>query len=676
MSTPGRARKPSHVLAIAPFRRLWTAMSVGGLGDWLALITLTALAGTLTQGDGYPTQSLVIGGVFLAKLLPAVLLGPLAGLLVSKVDWRLAMAAADAVRFVVVLLALIIGGHQWLILAMFLIECASLVWGAGRDAAVSGLVPADRRADAERVGLLAWYAMAPLAAFLFALVAGLVNVITAIVPGFGLGAGKIMIVVAGICYLATAALVFTLDLRNAGGAPKPSVLTQLADGWRLATANRAVKRLYVGMIGVFAAVSVVVAVGRAYVGVLGGGDAGYATVFCAVFVGAAVGSFFGLRWLKELSRRRFFGLSIIMAGLTVAAIGLIHNLVLVAVLTFVSGVFAGIAWIIGFTTIEAESEGRRPVDFLHAAARVVFLGVVAVAALVGGFFGEHELAVNGLAYTFDGANLVLLVGAVAAVVIGVLSLRRLDDRPEVPLRVDLLAALRGERLAPEPPEEAPGMFIAFEGGEGSGKTTQSRLLAIWLRDQGFDVVQTREPGSTKVGMRLRAILLDSTHQGLSAHAETLLYAADRAEHVEKVIRPALERGSMVVCDRYVDSSLAYQGAGRVLGADEVAQVNQWATGGLVPHLTVLVDVPPSVGLRRHAHPADRIESEPLDFHERVRSEFRALAARDPERYFVVDGTLSQPEVSRLIQDRVREVLPDPVPRETEASTGTMPAIRD
>ncbi|WP_061290948.1 dTMP kinase [Herbidospora cretacea] len=676
MSTPGRARKPSHVLTIAPFRRLWTAMSVGGLGDWLVLITLTALAGTITQGEGYPRQSLAIGAVFLAKLLPAVLLGPLAGLLVSKVDWRLAMAAADAVRFVVILLALVIGGYQWLVLAMFLIECASLVWNAGRDAAVSGLVPAERRADAERVGLLAWYAMAPVAALLFALVAGLVNVLTAIAPGFGGAGGKIMIVVAGLSYLATAALVFTLDLRNAGGAPKPSVLTQLSAGWRLATANSAVKRLYIGMIGVFAAVSVVVAVGRAYVDVLRAGEAGYASLFCAVFVGAALGSYFGLRWLKELSRKRFFALAIILAGLTLAGIALIHNLVIVVVLTFVAGVFAGVAWIIGFTMVEVEAEGRPPVDFLHAVSRVVFLGVVAVAALVGGFFGDHQLTVNGLTYGFNGANLVLLAAAVAAVAIGVVSLRRMDDRPEVPLRVDVVAALRGEPFGAEPPAEVPGMFIAFEGGEGSGKTTQSRLLAIWLRDQGFDVVQTREPGSTKVGMRLRAILLDSAHQGLSAHAETLLYAADRAEHVEKVIRPALTRGSMVVCDRYVDSSLAYQGAGRVLGADEVAQVNAWATGGLVPHLTVLVDVPPSVGLRRHAHPADRIESEPLDFHERVRKEFRALAARDPERYFVVDGTLTQPEVSRLIQDRVREVLPDPVPLETEANTGTMPAIKD
>jgi len=179
-----------------------------------------------------------------------------------------------------------------------------------------------------------------------------------------------------------------------------------------------------------------------------------------------------------------------------------------------------------------------------------------------------------------------------------------------------------------------------------------------------------------VGMRLRAILLDAVHQGLSARSEALLYAADRAEHVEKVIRPALYRGAMVISDRYVDSSLAYQGAGRALDIEDVKRINGWATGGLVPDLTVLIDTPPSVGLARLGGAADRIESEPLEFHERVRREFRVLAAAEPARYLVLDGTLPQEQISSLIYDRVREIMPDPVPQESEDVTGTMPAIRD
>ncbi|MFC7103020.1 dTMP kinase [Nonomuraea rubra] len=286
------------------------------------------------------------------------------------------------------------------------------------------------------------------------------------------------------------------------------------------------------------------------------------------------------------------------------------------------------------------------------------------------------LELGEFSYRFDGTNLVLVIGGALAVGVGVLALRHMDDRKGVSLAADLIAAVRGERFPTEAAEHVPGLFVAFEGGEGSGKTTQSRLVAIWLRDQGFDVVQTREPGSTKIGMRLRAILLDAAERGLSARSEALLYAADRAEHVEKVIRPALYRGSLVVTDRYVDSSLAYQGAGRALDPKDVSKINAWATGGLVPHLTVLIDTPPEVGLTRLGGAADRIESEPLEFHERVRKEFRALAAAAPERYLVVDGTLPQDVITRQIQDRIREILPDPVPRESEDITGTMPAIRD
>ena len=179
-----------------------------------------------------------------------------------------------------------------------------------------------------------------------------------------------------------------------------------------------------------------------------------------------------------------------------------------------------------------------------------------------------------------------------------------------------------------------------------------------------------------MGMRLRVILLDKETTGLSSRAETLLYAADRAQHVAEVIRPALQRGAIVVTDRYVDSSLAYQGAGRELKVKEIAEVNRWATGGLTPDLTIILDVPSEVGLGRFASPADRIESEPREFHERVRRGFRALAEAEPHRYLVIDGTQPQQEISRQIHDRVRAILPDPVPATAEAVTSTMPVISD
>jgi dTMP kinase len=172
------------------------------------------------------------------------------------------------------------------------------------------------------------------------------------------------------------------------------------------------------------------------------------------------------------------------------------------------------------------------------------------------------------------------------------------------------------------------------------------------------------------------LLLDRESTGLSSRAETLLYAADRAQHVSEVITPALDRGAIVVTDRYVDSSLAYQGAGRELLVEDIAEVNRWATGSLIPDLTIILDVPAEIGLGRFASPADRIESEPREFHERVRQGFRRLAESEPHRYLVVDATQSQPDISRKIHDRVRSILPDPIPAGAEAITSTMPAITD
>lgn len=168
---------------------------------------------------------------------------------------------------------------------------------------------------------------------------------------------------------------------------------------------------------------------------------------------------------------------------------------------------------------------------------------------------------------------------------------------------------------------------------------------------------TREPGATPVGKRLRSILLDVSSAGLSHRAEALLYAADRAEHVDTVVRPALERGAVVVSDRYIDSSVAYQGAGRDLSPTEIARINRWATNGLVPHLTVLLDVAPEAARERFTEAPDRLESEPAEFHARVRSGFLTLAAADPGRYLVVDAGQEPEAVTTVVRHRLDQVLP-------------------
>jgi len=200
-----------------------------------------------------------------------------------------------------------------------------------------------------------------------------------------------------------------------------------------------------------------------------------------------------------------------------------------------------------------------------------------------------------------------------------------------------------------------GLFVCFEGGEGTGKSTQSRLLKESLETAGHTVLLTFEPGDTEVGKALRQIVLDPATGELSHRTEVLLYAADKAEHVDTVVLPALARGEVVITDRYVDSALAYQGAGRDLVVAEVEHVNRWATADLRPHLTVVLDLEPQTGLGRFEE-RDRIEGQSLEFHQRVRQGFLDLAAADPDHYLVLDARAPIDELADAIRARVGELL--------------------
>lgn len=195
-----------------------------------------------------------------------------------------------------------------------------------------------------------------------------------------------------------------------------------------------------------------------------------------------------------------------------------------------------------------------------------------------------------------------------------------------------------------------GLFIAFEGGDGAGKSTQVRRLAQWLRETGREVVVTRQPGGTGLGVHIRELLLHGEH--VSPRAEALLFAADKAHHVDTVVRPALARGAIVLTDRYTDSAVAYQGAGRDLGAGDVARLQDWAVGGLVPDLTVVLDVDVAEARRRSSAAPDRLESEGDGFHEAIRRHFLTIAAAHPQRYLVVDSAAPADEVAAAVRTRV------------------------
>lgn len=205
---------------------------------------------------------------------------------------------------------------------------------------------------------------------------------------------------------------------------------------------------------------------------------------------------------------------------------------------------------------------------------------------------------------------------------------------------------------------AEGIFIVFEGGDGVGKSTQARKLADWVASKGREVVLTFEPGDTPIGAKLRGLVLDPAWGDVAPRAEALMYAADKAQHVHEVVLPALQRGAVVISDRYVDSMLAYQGAGRVLEPDRVEQMARWATQDLLPDLTVLLDLDPDRGLATIAE-KDRLEGAGADLHTRARQFFLDLAARDPEHYLVLPARTGIKYLAQQIRDRVAPLLSDP-----------------
>ena len=653
------AREPG-VLSIKPFRRLWIALSLSSLGDWLSIVALTALAPSLASG-GAVAKGSAVSGVWVATLLPALLFGPLAGAVADRLDRRMTMIIGDVIRGLLFLSIPLFPHLTWIYVAKFLAGITTQFWSPATSASVPNLVPKDKLERANQLSLLTTYGTAPLAAGLFSVLALVSEGLSRVTPLFHASNVDLALYFNAASYGISALTVYfirEIPKRNAcDKISVPSTAKSIWDGWRFIRKTPVVRGLVIGMVGAFAAAGVVVGLGYLYItDTLHGGSAGWGLVFAAIFVGMALGMALGTKVLGNFSRRRLFGLTITAAAVPLALIGLVPVLGVVVLFVVLLGALSGIAYSTGFTIVglEVDDDTRgRVFAFFQSSIQVILFTVIAVVPYLSAGLTRAIASLNrtgnvrigNITYTSAGQNMVILLAAVVAALLGMRAYRQMDDRKGVPLREDLLAAIRNEPLPPlpvhlngnAPPPPPAGVLIAFEGGEGSGKTTQARLISIWLRELGYDVVTTHEPGATKVGMRLRALLLDTAHTGMSPHAEALMYAADRAEHVASVIAPALDRGAIVITDRYVDSSLAYQGAGRNLPVEEIARFNWWATGGRTPDLTVLLDMDPIAGLSRRTRSADRLEAEPAEFHLRVRAGFLALARAEPRRYLVLDA---------------------------------------
>jgi dTMP kinase len=650
-------------MRVTPFRRLWYCTALSSLGDWLGLLALTALASSLVHG--YAQKNYALSGVLVVQLLPAIVLGPFAGAFADRFDRRLTMVITDALRFVLFLTIplahLVVDSRQtlaWLYVANFLIQCLSLFWMPAKDASVPNLVRRDQIEAANQVSLITTYGLTPvLGAALFSLLSLITKVLGRHLDFFQAQPVNLALYLNAGTFLFGAIIVYfikEISGNRQGKRPEeqPGLLYLLREGASFIKSSRLIGGLIIGLVGAFAAGGAVIGAGKTFVTSLGGGNAAYGVLFGSVFVGLGTGMAFGPLITRELSRRRLFGLAIVFSALCLILTALMPQVALAIIFVIGVGFGAGVAYLAGATLLgtDVDDEMRgRVFALLQSLIRVVLLvGLAAVPSIVG-LVGRRHIAWIGIHATIDGTRIVLIVGGVLALLAGLLAYRKMDDRQKVGVWTDLMMTVRRDTSARRRLHSG-GVFIAFEGGEGSGKSTQIELLAVALRAAGRSVTLTHEPGGTAVGMEIRHLLLHGTDR-LTPRAEALLFAADRALHVDTVIRPALAAGGVVLTDRFVDSSLAYQGGGRELTVEDVRRVSRWATGGLRPDLTVLLDIPATVGLARvHGRDAaDRLEGEPLDFHERVRESFRHLAESDPRRYLVVDATRPADEIATEVR---------------------------
>jgi dTMP kinase len=659
----GLAAKIRAVLKVRDFRKLWLSMSLSSFGDWLGLLAITATATSLV--DSFVGENFALGAVLLFRLLPAIVLGPLAGAFADRFDRRKTMVVTDVFRFGLFASIPLVDNLIWLFVAQFLIEAISLFWIPAKDAAVPNMLRRDQLEPANQLSLVTTYGLTPvLAAIVYAVLNSAGGRLSDVLPG--VTQVDLALYLNALTFLVAAVVIWNLPSisgrrtdRSAVG-PHESFFGSLAKGFSFASHTRLIRGLVVGITGAFVAAGAIIATGQAFAAALGGGQAAYGLLFGAVFIGLGLGIGLGPSIARDLARQRIFGVAIVGAGLTVLLLSWTFALWIALLLVVLMGFFAGIAYLAGFTLIGTEVaddiRGRTfaIVQSLVRAALILALGFVPIGVAL---IGRHRLDVGAITVPLSGERIMLFAAGLLAVGVGVLAYRQMDDGRPVPLIADIVTAVRRDttarrRLA------GGGVLIAFEGGEGAGKSTQVRRLQEWLTHEGLVARATFEPGATPSGAGIRSILLDRAHTAIAARSEALLYAADRAQHVHDVLRPALDAGEVVITDRFVDSSLAYQGAGRTIPLEDVRMLSRWATGGLVPDLTVLLDLPPEEGLARARGRAvaDRMESESLDFHQRVRRTFLALAEAEPDRYLVLDARRSPDEIAAAVRVRVSELL--------------------
>ncbi|MGA1774425.1 MAG: dTMP kinase [Nitriliruptoraceae bacterium] len=647
-----------------PFRRMAAATGSSALGDWIGFLAIIALTADILG----PTRAaaFAVSGVMTARVLPSLLLAPVAGVFVDRWNRKRVLIVTDLGRASVMALIPFTDEILTLVLATLLIEVLSALFAPAKDAVFPTLVRRDQLVTANQINLVLTYGALPLAGVLYAV---LVVVGQRVAPDGSLLAARpvaLPIWFNALSFVVSAAFIAAIPVRRHAGATREAgeaVGAAFREGIAFVAGRPVIRALIGGVMVAAAAAGVVISTGEFFAALLNAGPSGFGVLVAAVGVGM-VG---GLLLAGPLSRRVrpewLFPPALGGAGVGLAAAAVMPGIVAAVPAAVVMGAGAGVVFIVGYTVLQQRAEDRirgRVFGAFNAGVRIAIFGATIAVPFTIGLVGREARVIDAESgrliypYVFGGVRLTLLATA-ALTVVGALVATRV-----------LRTALRGERLAaaadpsvPVPAAPRPrGMMVAFEGGDGSGKSTQIALLRDHLEALGLRVVVTREPGGTAIGERIRELLLDPGSAAMTDRAEALLYAAARAQHVEEVIAPALADGAVVLCDRFIDSSVAYQGAGRGLGEPRVEALNLWATAGVLADLVVLLDLDAGEGLRRAVADTgpDRLEAAGDRFHADVRAAYRRRAAAEPHRWLLLDAAQPVADLHARIRADVTVVL--------------------
>ncbi|GIU98979.1 MAG: hypothetical protein KatS3mg014_0595 [Actinomycetota bacterium] len=634
------------------FSKLLAAQAVSSLGDWVGFVAVTALVSRLGGAVG----AYAVAGVMAARMLPAILFGPIAGVLVDRVNRKRIMILADLARGGLYATMPFLGKLWLIFLVSFAIECFSLLWTPARDASLPNLVPRRQLANANALGMVTTYGTLPLGGLLFAFLSGG----SGLLPVLRESPEALALFLDGGTFVFSALMVSRIRFPKQG----PRVMGRLEltrvgrdvlEGVRFLREDSLASAMTLGIVVAFSAVGAVLALGPIFArDTLGAGNTGWGILVTSFGIGMGIGLTLSNKAVVLIDRERVFVWSLSSAATTLWVLAAMPSIELVSFLTVVLGVFCGSAWVSGYVLLQENVEDRyrgRTFGALTVLARLGLFLSLTLFPVVAGIVGPREVHLGDQRLDLSGTRVALWVAG-GMVLVATLSIRRGLSRFRIgrPQPLALVPKLR------RPP--AKGLFIAFEGVEGSGKGTQIRLAKEYLESLGLDVLVTREPGGTALGERLREILLDRATGAIDAKAEALLFAASRAQHVASVIRPALAEGKVVICDRYIDSSLAYQGWARGLGEQDVLTLNVWATQGLFPDLTILLHLEPEAGLRRTAGEPDRFEMEDGEFHAKVADAYLRIAEEHPERFIVIDADDTPERVHEQVVAALQRVLRD------------------